>query len=41
MNPVIIIPTYWAETDHIGDIGERGTYDYVTPIAKPLPVCGF
>ena len=37
MNPVIIIPTYWAETDHIGDIGERGTYDYVTPIAKPLP----
>ena len=37
MNPVIVIPTYWAETDHIGGIGERGTYDYVTPIAKPLP----
>ena len=37
VNPVIVIPTYWAETDHIGGIGERGTYDYVTPIAKPLP----
>ncbi len=37
MNPVIVIPTYWAETDYVGGIGERGTYDYVTPIAKPLP----
>ena len=37
VNPVIIIPTYWAETDYMGGIGERGTYDYVTPIARPLP----
>ena len=37
MNPAIIIPTYWAEGDQPGALGERGVYDYTTPIDKPLP----
>ncbi|MBR3327368.1 MAG: glycosyltransferase [Atopobiaceae bacterium] len=37
MNPVIVIPTYWAEDDSASPIGEVGTYDHATPIAKPLP----
>lgn len=37
MNPVIVIPTYWCETDRTHRLGERGVYDYSTPIAKPLP----
>ena len=37
MNPVIVIPSYWAEGDQPGALGERGVYDYTTPIDKPLP----
>lgn len=37
MNPVIVIPTYWAEDDKPAEIGEVGTYDHATPIAKPVP----
>ena len=37
MNPVIVIPSYWALTDRIGDVGEVGTYDHVTPVDKPVP----
>ncbi|MEE1159948.1 MAG: hypothetical protein UHS51_11060 [Atopobiaceae bacterium] len=37
MNPVIIIPTYWAENDNPTSIGEVGTYDHATPISKPVP----
>ena len=37
MNPVIVIPTYWAENDEPSEIGEVGTYDHATPIAKPVP----
>lgn len=37
MNPVIIVPTYWAETDSFGSFGERGAYDFATPVTKPLP----
>lgn len=37
MNPVIVIPTYWAERVQVPRIGEVGTYDHATPIAKPLP----
>lgn len=37
MNPVIVIPSYWALTDRIGDVGEIGTYDHVTPVDKPVP----
>ena len=37
MNPVIVIPTYWAESDEPSEIGEVGTYDHATPIAKPVP----
>lgn len=37
MSPVIIIPSYWAEGDQPGALGERGVYDYTTPIDKPLP----
>lgn len=37
MNPAIVIPTYWAEGAQPGALGERGVYDYTTPIDKPLP----
>lgn len=37
MNPVIVIPTYWAENDDPTGIGEVGTYDHATPISKPVP----
>lgn len=37
MNPVIIISSYWAEGDQPGSLGERGVYDYTTPVNKPLP----
>lgn len=37
MNPVIVIPSYWAETDRFGNFGELGAYDYATPVTKPLP----
>ena len=37
MNPVIVIPSYWAEGAQPGALGEQGVYDYTTPIDKPLP----
>ncbi len=37
LNPVVIIPSYWAQGDQPGELGERGVYDYTTPIDKPLP----
>jgi len=37
VNPVIVIPTYWSENAKPTRVGERGTYDYATPITKPLP----
>ena len=37
MNPAIVIPSYWAETNRFGEFDERGTYDYATPLTKPLP----
>ncbi|QOY60598.1 glycosyltransferase family 2 protein [Thermophilibacter immobilis] len=37
MRPVIIIPSYWAQGNQPGTLGERGVYDYTTPIDKPLP----
>lgn len=37
MNPAIVIPSYWAEGAQPGVLGERGVYDYTTPIDKPLP----
>ena len=40
MNPLIVIPSYWTEGDQPGladELGERGAYDYATPIDKPLP----
>ncbi len=37
MNPVIVIPSYWAKTDEPTQIGEIGVYDHVTPITKPVP----
>ena len=37
MNPVIVIPTYWAETNRFGEFKEGATYDYATPLTKPLP----
>lgn len=37
MNPVIVIPSYWDRSTRPGALGERGVYDYVTPIDKPLP----
>ncbi len=37
VNPAIVIPSYWAETDQPTEIGEAGVYDHVTPITKPVP----
>ncbi len=40
MNPLIVIPSYWTEGEQPGcadELGERGAYDYATPINKPLP----
>jgi len=37
MNPVIVIPTYWAKTDDLVSVGDVGIYDHATPISKPLP----
>ncbi len=37
MNPVIVIPTYWAEGDGPVGMDEVGVYDHATPIAKPVP----
>lgn len=36
MNPVIVIPSYWATTDSPDVVGEVGAYDHTTPIAKPV-----
>lgn len=37
MNPVIVIPSFWGREVGPGALGQRGTYDYTTPIDKPLP----
>ena len=37
MNPVIVIPSYWAKTDAPMSSGETGVYDHVPPITKPVP----
>ena len=37
MNPVIVIPSYWDRSARPGPLGERGVYDYTTPIDKLLP----
>ena len=37
MNPVIVIPSYWASADEPGELGELGTYDHATPYDKPMP----
>ncbi len=37
MNPAIVIPSYWTESAQPGGLGERGAYDYATPITKPMP----
>ena len=40
VNPLIVIPSYWTEGEqpgHADELGERGAYDYATPIDKPLP----
>ena len=37
MNPVIVIPSCWDRSTRPGALGERGVYDYTTPIDKPLP----
>ncbi|WP_322152231.1 hypothetical protein [Paratractidigestivibacter sp.] len=40
MNPLIVIPSYWTDGGQPGqadELGERGAYDYATPISKPLP----
>ena len=36
MNPVIVIPSYWNESEDSG-VGKVGTYDHATPITKPVP----
>ena len=37
MNPAIVIPSFWDRGDRSASLGERGAYDYVTPLDKPLP----
>ena len=37
MNPVIVIPSYWAESDRPVGVGEADVYDHVTPVNKPVP----
>ncbi len=37
MNPVIVIPTYWARTNETAQVGDVGVYDHATPISKPMP----
>ena len=37
MNPVVVIPSFWAQGEKPGALGERGVYDYTTRIDKPLP----
>lgn len=37
MNPAIVIPSFWDRGSQSGPLGERGAYDYTTPIDKPLP----
>lgn len=37
MSPVVVIPSFWAEGCQPGALGERGVYDYTTPIDKPMP----
>lgn len=37
LNPVIVIPSYWAKNDAPTSVGDVGIYDQVTPISKPLP----
>ena len=34
---MIVIPSYWAESDEPTAIGQIGGYDHATPITKPLP----
>lgn len=37
MSPVVIIPSYWVKDAQPGSLGERGVYDYATPLDKPMP----
>ncbi len=37
MNPVIVIPSYWARHDYLPEVGEVGVYDHATPVDKPMP----
>ena len=37
MNPVIVIPSYWTDAEHLPAMGEIGVYDHATPITKPMP----
>lgn len=37
MNPAIVIPTYWDSDDSPRDLHERGSYDHVTPVGRPMP----
>ena len=37
MSPLVVIPSYWDVGCQPGVLGERGTYDFTTPIDRPLP----
>lgn len=37
MNPVIVIPSYWTDAEHLPALGEVGLYDHATTITKPMP----
>ncbi len=37
MNPAIVIPSYWTDTDALPSMGDVGIYDHSTPITKPMP----
>ena len=37
MNPVIVIPSFWGRDARPGALGQRGVYDYTTPVDQPLP----
>ena len=37
VNPVIVIPSYWAADGRPREIGAVGVYDHTTPTDKPLP----
>ena len=40
MNPVVVIPSYWDRSGRPGRLGERGAYDYATPVDSPSPELG-